>query len=79
MKRIKYACLAQSIHFKPKVALPLNEAAELVRQEVAAYMAGLDRRNVKYKVEEETVLPDGSIMVKLRKQYNTYSCGTYLE
>ena len=42
-------------------------------------MAGLDRRNVKYKVEEETVLPDGSIMVKLRKQYNTYSCGTYLE
>ena len=79
MKRIKYACLAQTIHFEPKEDLPHNEAAELVRQEVAAYMVGLDRRNVKYKVEEETVLPDGSIMVKLRKQYNTYSCGTYLE
>ena len=29
MKRIKYACLAQTIHFEPKEDLPHNEAAEL--------------------------------------------------
>lgn len=78
MKRIQYACLAQTIHFELKEDLPRAEAAELAKQEAASYRAGLDRRNVKYKVEEERVLPDGSVTLKIRKQYNTYPCGDYL-
>lgn len=78
MKRIQSACLHQTFHFQLKEDLPRAEAEAAVRQEVACYKAGLTRRNVKFQVEEERALPDGSILLKLRKQYNAYPCGEYL-
>jgi len=79
MKRIKYACLAQTIHFELKEDLEHDEAAALVKQEAAAYKAGLERRNTKYKIEREEVQRDGSIIMQIRKQYNFYPCGSYLD
>ena len=79
MKRIQYACLAQTIHFTLKDDIDHGEALELVKQEVAAYKASLDRRHTKYKLEGEEQLPDGSVLLKLSKQYNSYPCGPYLD
>ena len=35
-----------------------------------------DFQERKYKIREELTLPDGSILVKVGKQYNSYSCGS---
>ncbi|PWM40106.1 MAG: hypothetical protein DBX66_01130 [Clostridiales bacterium] len=78
MKRIKAACLEQTIHFELKEGLEPSKAAELAREELAGYKAALERKRVKYKIVEETPQPDGSILLKIKKQYNFYSCGDYL-
>ncbi|MGI5966562.1 MULTISPECIES: hypothetical protein [Anaerotruncus] len=78
MKRIQHACLEQTIHFALKEDLPHSEAAELVKKDLENYKMTLERRRVKYKIREELTLPDGSILVKVGKQYNSYSCGSYL-
>lgn len=50
----------------------------LVKREAEAYRQGLDRRKIRYRVEEELTQPDGSILLRLRRQYNAYPCGDYL-
>ena len=32
-----------------------------------------------YKIDEETVLEDGSVLIRIRKQYNTVRVGAYLD
>lgn len=39
----------------------------------------LDRNRTKYRILEETVQPDGSVILKIRKQYNPCSIERYLE
>ena len=51
----------------------------LVKQEVEQYKKGLDRNHTKYKILEETQQPDGSIIVKVIKQYNSSPVGDYLD
>ncbi len=79
MKRIKAACLEQTIHFEIKEDIGRSQAASLVKKEVEGYKAILEKRKLKYTVDEETVLPDGSVVLKIRKQYNSYSLGDYLK
>jgi len=79
MKRIKCACLEQTIHFELKEDLDQASAAALVKKEVENYKLGLEKQQTKFRVDEESVLPDGSIQLKIRKQYNSYPCGAYLE
>ena len=79
MKRIKSACLEQTIHFELKADLEKEEAVQGVQREVEHYKLSMDRRHVKYKVLEENTLPDGSIQMKIKKQYNSYPCGDYLD
>ena len=78
MKRIKNACLEQTIRFEPKEDVAPDEAAALVQKEAADYKAGLDRRQTKYRVVEERTMEDGSVLLRIRKQYNSYPCGEYL-
>ena len=74
MKRIQSACLEQTILFTA------NDApAQVARQEVEYYKASLARRQTAYRIEEELPRPDGSILVKLKRQYNAYPCGDYLK
>lgn len=54
-------------------------AVSLVKQEVEQYKKGLDRNHTKYKILEETDQPDGSVMVKIIKQYNSSPVGNYLD
>lgn len=79
MKRIKSACLEQTILFTANDAPAPAQAALAARQEVEHYKASLTRRQTAYRIGEELPRPDGSILVKLKRQYNAYPCGDYLK
>ncbi|MBQ8639915.1 MAG: hypothetical protein IJ468_12185 [Lachnospiraceae bacterium] len=79
MKRIKAACICQTLHFMLKEDIGHAYAAKLVREEVEHYKRGMDRNRTKYKIVEEIVQPDDSIILKVIKQYNQSPVGEYLE
>ena len=78
MKRIKAACLEQTIHFTLKDGMSREEAVQFVQAEYAHYLAQMDRNRTRYQILEKTEQPDGSILVKLKKQYNGYDCTPYM-
>ncbi|MBE5772982.1 MAG: hypothetical protein E7337_03480 [Clostridiales bacterium] len=79
MKRIKAACLLQTLHFMLKDDLEHDAAVRAVQEEVRVYKMRLDMRHTKYKIEEEITQPDGSIIIRIRKQYNASPVGEYLD
>ena len=79
MKRIKAACIKQTLHFLLKEDINHDLAVKLVREEVDKYKMQLDRNRTQYKLLAESVEPDGSVMVEILKQYNTSPVGTYLD
>lgn len=79
MKRIQYACLEQTIRFLLKDDIPHDEAVNMARRELEGYKARLEHSRTKYRILSEVVEPDGSITLKLKKQYNSYDCGDYLD
>ena len=80
MKRVKAACLLQTLQFSPKdETLGYELALQSVRKEVAHYKAQLERNRTAYRIEEETIQPDGSVSIKIRKQYNAVQVGEYLD
>ena len=78
MKRIQSACICQTLHFMLKEELPHDEALRQLTHEVAHYKETLELNRVKYRILEETPLEDGSIIVKVIKQYNQSPVGDYL-
>lgn len=78
MKRVKAACIFQTLHFLLKEDLPHEMAVKLVRQEVEQYQKGLERKHTRYKIVEQSDEPDGSILLKIIKQYNATPVGDYL-
>ena len=79
MKRIKAACIKQTLHYLLKEDINHDLAVKLVREEVDKYKMQLDRNRTQYKILAESVEPDGSVMVEILKQYNTSPVGTYLD
>lgn len=79
MKRIKAACLEQTIHFMLKDDLAHEEAVQAVQAEYAHYIAQLERNRTIYRILEKTEQKDGSLLVKLKKQYNNYDCKPYMD
>ena len=79
MKRIKEACLLQTIHFQLKEDLDHASAVQAVRAEVEHYKAQLDRSRIQYKITDEAEQPDGSIIIHIKKQYNNHNCGSYMD
>ena len=79
MKRVKAACICQTLHFMTKEEEQPESAIRWVRQEVEQYKKGLERNHTKYRILEETEQPDGSMIVKVIKQYNTSPVGDYLD
>jgi hypothetical protein len=78
MKRIKAACVNQTLHFMLKEDYGHDYAKRLVQEEVNKYKAGLDKRHTKYKILSENEQEDGSIIIEIKKQYNTSPVGDYL-
>lgn len=79
MKRVKAACICQTLHFLLKDDLGHDYAMKLVKEEVEKYKASLDRNRTKYKIVSEETQSDGSVMIKIIKQYNTSPVGDYLD
>lgn len=78
MKRVKAACISQTLHFMLKEDLEQEAAVKLVKDEVENYKKGLDRKGTQYRIVEETEQPDGSVVIKIIKQYNQSPVGGYL-
>lgn len=79
MKRIQSACICQTLHFQLKEDVGHDYAVKLVHEEVEQYKKTLDRNRTKYKIVEEAEQSDGSILVKVIKQYNASPVGNYLD
>ena len=79
MKRIKAACLEQTIHFQLKDGISSELAKQQVRQEYESYKVQMDRHRTQYKIIEEAEQPDGSLIIKIKRQNNTQPVGGYLD
>ena len=78
MKRVKAACVCQTLRFSLQEEMDYASAIKLVREEVAHYRKNMDRSGTLYRILEESEQPDGSILVKVIKQYNACPVGEYL-
>ena len=79
MKRVKAACLTQTVHFLLKEDVSYNYAVKFVDEEVKKYKEALDRKRLKYKILSEERQEDGSVIIEIKKQYNTSPVGNYLD
>ena len=79
MKRIKAESLEQTLHFFSKDGLTPDEAKQHARQEYEHYKAQMDQRGTQYKILDEAEQPDGSLIVKLKRQNNYHPVGSYLD
>lgn len=78
MKRVKAACICQTLHFMMKDDVGHDYALKMVNEEVEHYKKNLERKNTQYRIVEQVVQDDGSIILKIIKQYNASPVGDYL-
>lgn len=50
-----------------------------IKEEVKKYKTQLESTGTKYKILSETIQPDDSIVIEIKKQYNTSPVGNYLD
>ena len=79
MKRIKAACICQTLHFLLKEDTEPVLAQRLVQDEVAAYRKRLEVSGAKYRILSEEQQTDGSMILQIKKQYNQSPVGDYLD
>lgn len=79
MKRVKAACICQTLHFMLKEDIDHDQAVRMVQEEVAHYKRNFERNRTKYKIVEELPQEDGSVIIKVIKQYNQSPVGDYLD
>lgn len=72
MKRVKAACIQQTLIFMQKEDCGLSHSAivELNRRELESYKQTMDRTHTRYQINSVEEQEDGSIIVHVRKQYN---------
>lgn len=78
MKRIQSACICQTLHFILKDDIDHAVAAKQVSEEVEHYKNALEKTRTQYRIVEETVQSDDSVIIKVIKQYNASPVGDYL-
>nr|WP_296484755.1 hypothetical protein [uncultured Acetatifactor sp.] len=78
MKRVKAACICQTLHFMLKDDVSHDYAVKQAEQEIEQYKQKLERNHTQFKIIEQTKQADGSIIVKIIKQYNSSPVGDYL-
>lgn len=54
-------------------------AVKQVEEEVEHYKRQLDRNRTQYKIIDQEKQADGSVIIKVVKQYNTSPIGNYLK
>lgn len=72
MKRVKAACIQQTLIFQQKDDCGLSRGAilEMNRRELERYRQSLERTRTRYQIVSTDEQEDGSILVRVRKQYN---------
>lgn len=72
MKRVKAACILQTLLFQQKEDCGLGRDAilNLNRSEVSRYKQSLERTHTRYQIVSQEEQEDGSIVIRVRKQYN---------
>lgn len=72
MKRVKAACILQTLIFaqRPEMGYSAVQALSLNREEVEHYKKTLERTKTRYQITDTVEQADGSILVRVRKQYN---------
>lgn len=79
MKRVKAACIIQTLHFQLKEDLDHEYAVKMIKDEVDKYKKSLEKSKIKYRILSETEQEDGSVIIEIKKQYNQSPIGKYLE
>ena len=78
MREIKTACITQTLCFSNHDGETTEYAKKMIVQEYDKYKAQLDKSGTKYKILSEKTNEDGSIVVEIKKQYNTSPVGECL-
>lgn len=78
MKRIKAACITQTLVFSNHDGETTEYAKKMIQKEYEKYKEQLDRSKTKYVILSEKVNDDGSIIIEIKKQYNSSPVGEYL-
>ena len=72
MKRITSACLEQTIRFDT-----YNDAKP--EEDLKKFLELMDRKKTKYPLVDQRQESDGTIFIKIKKQYNTYKTDGYID
>ena len=78
MKRIKAACIVQTLEFSNHDGDTTEYAKKMIAKEYEKYKDQLEKRKIKYVILSEKTNDDGSIVIEIKKQYNTSPVGDYL-
>ena len=72
MKRVKAACILQTLVFaqKPELGYSKERALQLNHEEIEHYKRTLERARTRYIIIDEAEQEDGSIVIHVKKQYN---------
>lgn len=72
MKRVKSACILQTLVFMQKedCGLSKNSILETNHREFEHYKQTMDRTHTRYQIVSQEEQENGSIIVRVRKQYN---------
>ena len=72
MKRIKAACIMQTVTFRQKEdsGLSAETLLRLNREEAQHYKDGLVKSKTRFRIYDESESPDGSVIIRIRKEYN---------
>lgn len=79
MKRVEAACVCQTLRFSAKEGMSRKYAAETIQNEIEYYKKKLEASHTAYKIVEQIEQPDGTVVVKVIKQYNYSPIGDYLK
>lgn len=72
MKRVKAACIFQTLIFaqKPETSYSKERALKINKEEFVHYKSNLERSKTRYQIIDTVEQEDGSLVVHVRKQYN---------
>lgn len=78
MKRVKAACITQILHFTVKEDFGHDYNAKVVKSEVEKYKEQLKKGGTQYRILSEEEQSDGTVIIEIKKQYNSSPVGDYL-
>lgn len=71
MKRVKYACLSQTIHFTLSEKIPHQDAVALAMKERQNCLEEMERRGVAHQVDRAYQLEDGTPVLRCASSTTT--------